>query len=450
MSKIYDLPISFILARRYIKFTFKRYYGEFIVIGKENIPNDCPVIFAPNHTNALMDAIAVHAGVSNKLPIVFLARADIFRDKKVAKFLNFAKIMPAFRMRDGVENLGKNSEIFDLCVEILDHNGALGIMPEANQEVERKLRPLAKGIFRIAFAAQQKHGTKPTVKIIPVGLNFGSLQKYGKHIIIIFGKPIEVSDYMNEYDANPVVTTNQFRDRLKNELSAISLDLATDNYYECFETALEVCNSRSLLQLKLPDTTVNRLIANQYTAQRLISLEKNSPDKVELLNKLCQDYSELLKKMNIKDWVLDKAPFNSFLTISESLLLLVTAPLFAGGFILNGLPFFLPVYLRKNVIKPEFTGFYSSLQFAIGIIAFPLFYLLQTLIFAGFTTSTWWENILFLLLQYPLGVFAIKWNNRCKKQIAKIRFYRFVKSEASPIFQAQKIRAQIVQLVNEQ
>ena len=449
MAKIYDLPISFNLVRRYIKFTFKRYYGEFIVIGKENIPSDCPVIFAPNHTNALMDAIAVHTGVSNKMPVVFLARADIFRDKKVAKFLNFAKIMPAFRMRDGVENLAKNSAVFDLCVEILDHNGALGIMPEANQEVERKLRPLAKGIFRIAFAAQQKHGAKPAVKIIPVGLNFGSLEKYGKHIIIVFGKPIEVADYMNEYDSNPVVTSNKFRDRLKEDLSTISLDLATEKYYECFETALEVCSSNSLLQLEQPDTTVNRFIANQSTAQKLISLERNSPDKVEILNKLCQDYSELLKRLNLKDWVLDKAPFNSFFVISECLLLLATFPIFASGFALNWLPFFLPVYLRKRVIKPEFTGFYSSLQYAIGSITFPLFYLLQTLLFASFTTFTWWISILFLLVQYPLGVFAIKWNNRFKKQMAMIRYNKINKSNPVLISQAQKIREQIIQLVNE-
>jgi 1-acyl-sn-glycerol-3-phosphate acyltransferase len=449
MAKIYDLPISFNLFRRYIKFTFKRYYGEFIVIGKENIPSDCPVIFAPNHTNALMDAIAVHTGVSNKMPVVFLARADIFQDKKVAKFLNFAKIMPAFRMRDGVENLAKNSAVFDLCVEILDHNGALGIMPEANQKVERKLRPLAKGIFRIAFAAQQKYGTKPCVKIIPVGLNFGSLQKYGKHIIIVFGKPIEVSDYMNDYDSNPVATSNKFRDRLKQDLSTISLDLATEKYYECFETALEVCSSSSLLQLELSDTTVNRFIANQSTAQKLIRLEKNSPDKVKILNKRCQDYSKLLKKLNIKDWVFDKAPFNSFFVISECLLLLATVPIFASGFALNWLPFFLPVYLRKKVIKPEFTGFYSSLQYALGSITFPLFYLLQTLIFASFTTSNWWASILFLLIQYPLGVFAIKWNSKFKKAIATMRFNKLVKSKSDIILQAQEIRKQIILLVNE-
>ena len=62
MSKIYELPLSFRLVKKYIRFTFKRFYSEFIVLGKENIPSEGQVIFAPNHLNALMDALAQLAG----------------------------------------------------------------------------------------------------------------------------------------------------------------------------------------------------------------------------------------------------------------------------------------------------------------------------------------------------------------------------------------------------
>ena len=155
MSEIYESTPSFNLVKKYVRFTFKRFYSEFIVIGKENIPTDVPVIFAPNHNSALMDALAIHVAAPHDLPIVFLARADIFNNKIAAKILRFCKMIPAFRMRDGVENLEKNNETFIRCVEVLDHNKALGIMPEGNQGEQRKLRPLLKGIFRIAFVGQQ-------------------------------------------------------------------------------------------------------------------------------------------------------------------------------------------------------------------------------------------------------------------------------------------------------
>ena len=39
--------------------TISSAYSEISIVGKENIPTDGAVIFAPNHTNALMDALSV-------------------------------------------------------------------------------------------------------------------------------------------------------------------------------------------------------------------------------------------------------------------------------------------------------------------------------------------------------------------------------------------------------
>ena len=58
------------------------FYRKVIVMGQENINPDDHLIFAPNHQNALMDALAV-LFTHNGQP-VFLARADIFRKKLMA------------------------------------------------------------------------------------------------------------------------------------------------------------------------------------------------------------------------------------------------------------------------------------------------------------------------------------------------------------------------------
>ena len=107
MSNIYDFPFSAKLLRKYVSFAFKRFYGEYIVVGRENIPINAPIIFAPNHIDALMDAVAVHSITPKNLPLVFLARSDIFNNRWTAKLLRYLNMMPAFRMRDGMENLGK-------------------------------------------------------------------------------------------------------------------------------------------------------------------------------------------------------------------------------------------------------------------------------------------------------------------------------------------------------
>jgi len=447
MSKIYDLPLSFNIVRRYTTFCFRRYYSEFIILGKENIPVTGPVIFAPNHTNALMDAIAVHAVAPNDMPVIFLARADLFRNKNAAKFLRFTKIMPAFRMRDGMENLGKNNEVFNQCVEVLDNKKALGIMPEGNQEIERKLRPLVKGIFRIAFAAQQNYTNGDGVKIIPVGLDFGDLVKSNKHIIVNVGKPIEVSEYMNAYAENPVNATNDIRDRLRTDLENLSFNLATDKYYESFEIATETANRSMLAELSLPDNTVNRFVARQEIGTRLVALEKKQPQKAKKLDALCSEYADALKKLNLKSWVFDDKPAGLSGLLAAGLLLLLTSPFFIVGFVLNALPFLLPVLIRKHVINPEFTGFISSLQFFLGALAFPVFYILQTVLFGLCFPAAWWVVMLFFFSQYPFGKLAVKWHRQAGRFVAKLRYRGLKQKKSSGLLHAQTLREQIIGMI---
>ena len=447
MSKIDDFPIYFNFIRRYVLFMFKRYYGEFIVRGKENIPENAPLIFAPNHINALMDALAVHYVVPRNLPLVFLARADIFKNKSAARFLGYAKILPAFRMRDGIENLGNNAEIFNKCIEILHHKRALGIMPEGNQEVERKLRPLAKGIFRIAFAAQQKYGFEPGVKIVPVGIDYGNMLKANKHIIINIGRPIEVSEYISTYTDNQVKATNDIRDRLRKDLSELTLNLATDSYYNCFEIVVEVAQKSILNALKLKNGSYNRFLARQNVSERLVKLESTNQNEMIKLNKLSSDYQELLSQLKLKTVNVENKGSNWFKLIMDFLFLTLSFPVFILGFILNFFPFFIPVFVRKYIFKSQYEGFFSSLQFGLGIISFPLFCAIQTVVFELFTGSSVWIALLFFVAQYPLGKFALSWNKLIKNWFGSIRYLNLKNKKTIRLTEFEALYNQIVETV---
>ncbi len=447
MSDKFEIPISLSILKRYVIFFFKKFYGEHIVVGRENIPKDCPIILAPNHVNALMDALAVHSVVPSNFPITFLARSDMFNSKPIAKLLYFVKMLPIFRMRDGVENLGRNGDIFDKCVDILHHNKALGIMPEGNQGEDHKLRPLVKGIFRIAFTAQEKYGTTPAVKIIPIGIDFGHLVKFGKHIIINIGKPIEVSEYMEAYAENPVTATNDIREKLRSDLNGSTLDLATDEFYSCFETAVEVVHSTVQKIQKLPSGTVFKFVAKQRVAAKLVEIENIDSKKIAELNVLCTEYKINLKKLNLRSWVFEHDDFNKPLLLLDGLLLVCTFPIFLHGFILNFFPFFAPVWLRK-AMKVEYGGFNCSVHFAISLFTFPIFYTVQTVLFAYFITSVWWIVLTFYISQYFLGKWALKWHGQAVKYRATLRFSK-LKSKKFPIFErTQDLHKKIIQLID--
>ncbi|MDD3322148.1 MAG: 1-acyl-sn-glycerol-3-phosphate acyltransferase [Paludibacter sp.] len=447
MSKIYDFTTSYSLSKYYVNFLFKQFYSKFIVIGRENIPTDTPIIFAPNHNNALMDALAILATIPHKLPVVFLARADMFNNKLAAKGLHFTKIMPAFRMRDGLENLGKNQAIFDRCVEVLEHNKALGIMPEGNQSDQKKIRPLVKGIFRIAFAAQQKHGTRPNVKIIPVGLDYGDYVKFGKHLILSFGEPIEVSDYMEHYEENTVLATNEIRTALKTQLCNLTVNFDTTEFYDCYETVVEIANTSILEEEKITEDVYSLFKGRQKLGNKLNNIELENKDKIEKLNVLSREYKEGLSRLKLKTKILEKAPFKALNLFLESILLLISLPVFILGLLLNFLPFFAPVFLRKYVFKAQYDGFFSSLQFGLGIFTFPLFYILQLILFWNLISSIWWMCLLFFISQYLFGKVAMRWYRETRTLFAKLRFIRLKNSKLMK--RTQEIRLEIIQLIKD-
>ena len=106
--KIQDNDWRYDILHSIVSFTLKASYRTITYTGMERIPQDGAVIFAPNHSGALLDALVVVAMDSK--PKVFLARADIFKNPNMAKMFNFFKMMPIMRMRDGIEEVKKDLE----------------------------------------------------------------------------------------------------------------------------------------------------------------------------------------------------------------------------------------------------------------------------------------------------------------------------------------------------
>ena len=61
MKDFYKLfhSISLILLKMWVWIAIHVYFRRIKVTGKENIPKDKPIIFAPNHQYAFMDALLI-------------------------------------------------------------------------------------------------------------------------------------------------------------------------------------------------------------------------------------------------------------------------------------------------------------------------------------------------------------------------------------------------------
>ena len=197
MAEIQDKNRLYAFLRPYVDWMFRHSYRQIQYVGRENVPKDGAVIFAPNHTNALCDAMAVLGIDSGRK--VFVARADIFRDPKKARILNWLKIMPIRRERDGLEEVRQNDETMEKAVATLQDGVPFCILPEGRHQTKHSLLPLSKGIFRIALRANDQFGEEKPVYIVPVGLEYGDYFHLWDSLTINIGKPINVTQFVKEH-----------------------------------------------------------------------------------------------------------------------------------------------------------------------------------------------------------------------------------------------------------
>lgn len=173
------------------------FYRPLKVVGLENLPKNAPVILAPNHQNSFLDAILPACFQPRSLH--FLTRSDVFKKGLIESMLYGFHMWPVYRQRDGKDTLGKNEEVFRKCSELLRNDGCLLLFPEGDQICARQLRPLKKGMARIAFQAASESNFEKEIFVVPVGLNYEHYWKFDTGFQMRFGKPINVLDFKDDY-----------------------------------------------------------------------------------------------------------------------------------------------------------------------------------------------------------------------------------------------------------
>jgi 1-acyl-sn-glycerol-3-phosphate acyltransferase len=367
---------------------------------------------------------------SSPKPIVFLARADLFRKKTLDKIMRALKIMPAYRIRDGIQNLKKNEDSFEQAIEVLLHKEFFCLMPEGGQDEVRTLRPLVKGMFRIAFATQDILKDTDSVKIVPVGIDYSDYDHSGGHLIVNFGKAINIREYYSTYLENPPVAQNQLRDELHKRMAPLMLNIQTEEYYDCFYITSYLYNSKMLDEMDLEDNETNRLAARQQIVALLQKAEESKSPLLPELDKLCKKWRSKHKDATYAAQASEfgnKPDGNLLVSICY---LIITFPLFLYSALANGIPYLLTKFFTR---KLKGSGFQASFVFGLSGILFPIFYLLETIAFA-FVAPTFWTGVAFAFA-LPFSFFFMlryKWR------------FRFVGERIKNIFKSNKEVSEIL------
>ncbi len=396
------------------------YYRKIIAIGSENINLDDHLIFAPNHQNALMDALAVVFTHSGQL--IFLARSDIFKRKVIASFLYFIKILPVYRIRDGFSSLKGNDEIFLKTIDVIKNKNGLVILPEGDHAGFRRLRQLKKGICRVAFQAEETENFTLNIKIIPVGLEYTHYRRVRQVLTVVYGKPIEVSEYHHLYREAPERALNKLRERLSEEIKKLMVHIESVDDYEAIDELRSIVNGKYSDDIRFP-----KLFRDRILISRLNKLKKNDQEKYNRICSLSLDVKKQAEDLKVSYKLLEKKKHPLGWHIAGMAGLFATFPIWLFGNIFT-LSIFAPPELQIRRTKDP--QFHSSMRFvisfALAFIFLPLYLILCLLIF-----SSWWIAAL-VFVAIPLsGLFAWSWNLLLRRIIGGFRVRKYIREKNS-------------------
>ncbi len=417
-------PFLYKLLYLYAGFMHRLYYRRITVIGIEKIPADTPVIFAPNHQNALMDALAVL--YSARKPVAFMARADIFKKPTMAKLLKFLRILPIYRIRDGYGELGRNQEVFQYTVDVLRSNLPLCVLPEGNHEGQKRLRQLKKGIFRIAFQAEESTSTPLNLNIVPVGIDYSDYFNAGSDLTIVFGTPIIVPDYLAGFHENEARTINTLMDLLAENMRNVMIHIP-EEHYQLIYTLSEMYEPNVWNTRNTNRHPYNKLTIKQYIVQKLTESFAKKPGNVDLIEKALNTYQEEINKLGYIDSELQQKPQGFVPLLAEVLLSILAAPVHLYGLVLNYIPYKTTDLASAKIRDKHFK---SSVQFGIGILLLPVYYLIVITLFCFLTDDLLLKAGFGLSLPIS-GMFAFYNFKHLKKLVQKVRlfFFRITKGD---------------------
>ena len=401
VKKIQDFNLAYAILRYYVDITLKLSYRNIRYVGRENIPQDGAVIYAPNHTNALMDALVILA--MDRRAKVFVARADIFKFPILAKIFTFLKIMPIMRMRDGLDEVRRNNETIEKAVDVLRDKVPFCIFPEGQHQAKYSSLPLSKGIFRIAFQAQEMMPDVP-LYIVPVGIRYGNFFRFRSTVSVHVVEPINVGEFITAHkEQTTQEQMNIMREDLTERMKSSILYIPNDDDYEA---KYEVCATIVKAQAKKVKQSSSEPLheldahfqANRLTVKQIDRLMEEQPERAAELLKLGREAAVLRRSRHISlDSISIKYPVLS--RILKLMFFIVALPYCIPVSVLT-LPIKLVCMFVCHLMKDK--AFHNSARYLVNLVLWPILMIIYAVIAYSFLPWQWVLPVTIVLMPAPI------------------------------------------------
>lgn len=405
-----------------------------------------PVILAMNHPNSFMDPIAFTT-FAYPPRVFYLARGDAFKKGIVTTLLESIGIIPIFRIQDGgKEGLKKNDETYERVNTLLSRNEKIIIFAEGLCIMERRLRPLKKGVPRMVFGAMEEHNLED-LTVVPVGINYSNPSQFRGKIFCNIGPPMKVSDYMEAYKTAPAKTMNQFLADLTPRMKELIVNIDHKHTEALISHMEDLYRYEYFRQEKLNLNDVEHdFIFSTNVVEVINQAEIAHPEKVAALGEKAKTYMGELNKQRLKDWLM--APEKQWqlsygLLALRALVILLTIPLYIRGLLGSYVPYRLTGMITDKKVKV--IEFKASFDMGIGAVLFLIWGLMQFFIAKALAPNYWWA-LLVVLVTILTGWFCLYLSPFRKKTGGIYRALK-LKKEKPALFDS--LRAQRAEIIRD-
>ena len=420
------------------------YFAEVRATGRENVPEQGPVILAANHPSSILDSILMATLI--RRPIHYLARSGLFRIRPLATLFRWLGAVPIYRAHEVANAAERNEAVFDQVFELLESGRCIGVFPEGANSTPSRIGPLRKGTARIALAAEARQSGKLGLKVIPVGVNFENRGFLTSAVLLRFGAPIDVADYLASYREQPERARRELTDAIKNGLvqQVVTLEDSrlgqlVDDLSDVFGDTLSERFADGAAQppspprqsfikrwawriaawyrRSTPDSASafeRRMVSRQHVREVLVNAWLADPDLVEALRNRVERYKDHLRQTELSEALrqskaLDSPVRERLIRLRMTLYAVLVAPIALFGLVHNLLPYGL-ARLGGRIGRDEAVRAFSL--FSSGVVAFGAAYSLIGIWLWRYTDATLVQTMIYLACLPPTGFAALSYRRK--------------------------------------
>ena len=374
---------------------FKTYFKKIHHTGTEHIPHGKPLIFSCNHPTGFFEPCLL-ACLTWDVEYNFVTRGDFFKKPFYRRILESLFMIPIYRFKDGFSNLKNNSQTMEFIYKALAEKRSILIFSEGGTQTVKRLRPIQKGLARMAFGNYDQYGDLD-LHIVPVCITYTDAHTFRSEVMVQFGEAIPLSKYYPIYAENNNKAINQVTADVQSSMRPLLVEIENSENDDITEQLF------TLYRNTYPETvfpvikkTKRRLLAHQEIANNVSQLLES---QLVVVKNSLDIYLNKLASKNLDDIAIAQ-PWHA--RFKNLLALIIGFIPFLIGYLGHYLPTWYATKIRNERVK--YIEFKGPVMAAVAIATILIQYII--LIIVALIVNHWAFYSFVFLLPF-LGYYAI-------------------------------------------